>query len=85
VGAEFRTSLVPGHSFLELNGEAKGMALGAYGHYVQGAASLGVRVGAVTFEGGYRIVDADVHETSANRSGVNPRFRGPVAGIVFRY
>ena len=85
VGVEFRTSLLPGHSFLELNGEGKGMALGGYGHYVQGAANLGVRVGPLTFEGGYRVVDADVHETGSNPSGVSPFFRGPVAGVVFRY
>ena len=85
VGAEFHFSPVPGHPVLELNGEAKGMALGDYGHYVQGAANVGIRVGALTFEGGYRIVDADVHETGSNPSGVSPFFRGPVAGLVFRY
>jgi hypothetical protein len=85
VGAEFRVSPLPGHPILELSGEAKGMALGDYGHYVQGAANLGIRLGPLTFEGGYRIVDADVHETGSNPSGVSPLFRGPVAGVVFRY
>lgn len=85
IGAEFRFSPLPGHPILELNGEAKGMALGDYGHYVQGAANLGLRLGPLTVEGGYRVVDADLHETGANRSGVSPFFRGPVGGIVFRY
>ena len=85
VGAEFRVSPLPGHPVIELNGEAKGMALGDYGHYVQGTANLGIRLGHLTFEGGYRIVGADVHETGSNPSGVSPFFRGPVAGIVFRY
>jgi hypothetical protein len=85
VGAEFRVSPLPGFRVLELNGEAKGMTLGDYGHYMQGAANLGIRLRAFTFEGGYRIVDADVHDTTVNRSGVAPFFRGPVAGIVFRY
>lgn len=85
VGAEFRFSPIPGHPMLELNGEAKGMALGDYGHYVQGTANVGVRFGPMTVEAGYRIVDADVHETGANPSGVSPMFRGPVAGVVFRY
>jgi hypothetical protein len=85
VGAEFRVSPVPAHPFLELNGEVKGMAVGDYGHYVQAAANLGVRVGPLTFEGGYRFTDPDLHETGSNPSGVTTQFRGPVAGIVFRY
>ena len=85
VGAEFRTSPVAAHRLLELNGEVKGMGFGSYGHYLQATANLGVRLGRLTLEGGYRLVDADVHETSQNPSGVSPQFRGPVAGLVFRY
>jgi hypothetical protein len=85
LGAEFRLLPIPGHSLFELNGEVKGMAFGDYGHYVQGTLNAGLRFGLVTVEAGYRIVDADVHESGSDPSGVSPRFKGPIAGLVFRY
>jgi hypothetical protein len=85
LGAEFRVSPIPGHSLFELNGEVKGMAFGDYGHYLQGTLNAGLQFGLVTVEAGYRIVDADVHESGSDPSGVSPRFKGPTAGLVFRY
>jgi hypothetical protein len=85
VGTEFRVFPVPASHLFELNGEIKGMALGDYGHYLQADLNAGLQIRPVTFEVGYRFVDADVHQTGANPSGVSPRFKGVVAGLVFRY
>lgn len=85
VGTEFRVFPVPASHLFELNGEVKGMALGDYGHYLQADLNAGLQVKLVTFEVGYRLVDADIHQTGANPSGVSPRFKGMVAGLVFRY
>ncbi|HXR78568.1 MAG TPA: hypothetical protein VN737_21495 [Bryobacteraceae bacterium] len=85
VGTEFRVFPVPASHLFELNGEVKGMALGDYGHYLQADLNAGLQVKLITFEAGYRFVDANVHQTGASPSGVSPRFKGIVAGLVFRY
>lgn len=85
IGAEFRVSPIPHHSIFEINGEVRGVPLGDYGHYLQSSINAGIRLGLFTIEGGYRFLDADLHDTSVNRNGVAPQFRGPTAGLVFRY
>ena len=85
VGTEFRVFPVPASHLFEMNGEVKGMALGGYGHYLQANLNAGLQIKLVTFEVGYRFVDADVHEAGTNPSGVSPRFKGIVTGLVFRY
>jgi hypothetical protein len=85
VGADFRIFPLPSHKLLEISGAAKGMAFGDYGHYVDGQINVGVPIGALTVEAGYRIVDADLHQTSGQRNGVSPQFTGPVFSLVFRH
>ncbi len=84
IGADFRVFPLPSHRFLEINGAAKGMAFGDYGHYVDGQINVGVPVGHITLEAGYRIVDADLHQTSGQQNGISPQFTGPVFSLVFR-
>jgi hypothetical protein len=82
-GAEFRVFPVHRRFDVEINGEVKGMAFGRYGHYVQASANAGIGFGPVLVEGGYRIVDMDIH-TNDQISGVAPQFTGPVLSLVFR-
>jgi hypothetical protein len=83
-GLEGRIRIVPG--WFDAGGEIQGMALGGYGHYVQGSASVGVGPGRVQLRAGYRWLDADVGEntSAANRIGVAARIGGPVLGITVR-
>jgi hypothetical protein len=82
-GVAFRA--FPIHRLLnfEINGEVKGMAFGDYGHYLQAEANIGVGRGHVFVEGGYRIVNADIH-TTIGANGVTPEFRGPVVSLLLR-
>ncbi len=84
-GTEFRVFPVPASHLFEMNGEVKGMALGDYGHYLQADLNAGLQIKLVTFEVGYRFVDADVHQAGTNPSGVSPRYKGIVTGLVIRY
>ena len=82
-GIAFRTFPLHGRFDLEINGEIKGMNFGAYGHYVQASANIGAGVKHVLLEAGYRIVNADIHQTNG-LNAVTPEFRGPVASLLLR-
>jgi hypothetical protein len=82
-GAEFRFFPVHKRFDVEVNGEIKGMKFGSYGHYLQASASAGIGFGPLLVEGGYRIVDFDIH-SSNQTTAVMPRFSGPVLSLVFR-
>ena len=82
-GIEGRAFLLPGSRLLNINGEVKGMAFGDYGHFVQTGANLGLTFGPVSLQGGYRILDADLHRRD-RLFGVVPRFRGPAFSLQFR-
>ena len=82
-GVEFRVFPVRRKALFEVNGEAKGMALGSYGHFVQVTGNAGLGWGPVLFEAGYRIADYDLHTTNSS-TVVAPRFMGPVFSIVLR-
>ena len=83
-GAEFRVWPLP---FINIAGGVKGMALGGYGHFVQGEISGGIGIKRVNFQAGYRFLDADVHENNdqPDRAGIAPRFGGPFFGVAFRF
>jgi hypothetical protein len=68
---------------VEINGEVRGMKFGGYGYYVQASANVGAGIGPVLVEGGYRIVNFDIHTTDLT-TVVNPQFTGPVISVVFR-
>ena len=83
-GTEFRLFLIPGSALLNVNGGVKGMALGSYGHFVEGAINAGVGLGRhVTLQAGYLLVDADVHRKDQTR-GFTPRFTGPLFSVQLR-
>lgn len=82
-GAEFRG--FPLRSpIIQISGELKGMALGDYGHYLDGSLNVGAGIGRhLTLLVGYRIVDADIHRQDQTR-GITPRFGGPVFSLQVR-
>jgi len=82
-GVDARVFPVRGRFPVEVNGGVKGMAFGSYGHYVQASVAAGVGVGPVLIEGGYRVVNFDIH-TSDNATAVSPQFTGPTVSVVFR-
>jgi hypothetical protein len=85
-GAEFRVFVIPGSRLLNINGEVRGMQFGGYGHYVRAMPAAGLSLGRITFQAGYAILDADIHENRpvGDRTGVAPRFTGPFFGIQLR-
>lgn len=84
-GVEFRIFPIPHHPILEVNGEARGMGFGSYGHYVEGAGNAGINLGHFAIEAGYRTVVADIHSTSQTPSGIFAHLHGPIYSVVFRY
>lgn len=82
--ASFRYWIIP--SVLNISGDAKGMSLGRYGHFVQTAIRAGIGWRFVTFEAGYQILNADIHEANGqpDPAGIAPRIRGPIFGIQVR-
>jgi hypothetical protein len=82
-GFDWRVFPVRRRVLVEINGEAKGMTLGSYGHYVQASVAAGIGAGPVLIEGGYRIVNFDIHSLN-NSSAVSPQFTGPVLSLVIR-
>jgi len=82
-GAEFRVRPL---RHVSVSGGIKGMALGGYGHFVQGEINAGIGVRFVTLQAGYQILDADIHENSSapGRSGIAPRISGPIFGVQLR-
>lgn len=84
-GAEFRLFPIPHHSIFEFEGGLRGMAFGSYGHFVEGSASGGVRLGPIGILAGYRELFADLHQTGGEPSGVDVRLRGPVFSVSWRW
>jgi hypothetical protein len=82
-GLEFRAFPVHGKFNVEINADVKGMDLGSYGHYVQATANVGIGHGPLLIEGGYRWVNADIHDSSGV-DAVAPRFRGPLVSLELR-
>lgn len=84
-GAEGRVFVIPGRKLLEIDGGVRGMAFGGYGHYVEGTVNGGVGVGPLTFQAGYRAINADLHTSSNSRNGVDVRLRGPIFSLQARW
>jgi hypothetical protein len=86
-GAEFRIFPIRGraHKLIEVEGGLRGMAVGSYGHFVEGSASGGVRLGPIGLLAGYRELFADFHQTSNGGSGVNVRMKGPIFSVLWRW
>lgn len=84
-GADVRIFPVRGHRLVLLEGDIRGMNVGAYGHYLEVSGSGGVGLGPVSLLAGYRSVDADIHtSSSSNPEGVNAHLKGPIFSLEWR-
>ncbi len=83
-GAEGRFFLLPRSKFLMVEGGARGMGVGSYGHYIEATGSGGLALGEFAFLAGYRWADVDLHDTSSSQSGVDVRFKGPIFSLEWR-
>jgi hypothetical protein len=84
-GMDFRVFPIPGHKIIEVEGGLRGMGVGSYGHFIEGSASGGVRLGPIGILAGYRELLADFHETGNGGSGVNLRLRGPIFSALWSW
>ncbi len=84
-GAEGRVFVIPGRKLLEIDGGVRGMAYGAYGHYVEGTVNGGIGFGPLTVQAGYRAESVDLHSTSNGGNGVDVHLRGPIFSVQGRW
>lgn len=84
-GAEFRIFPISHRRIFEVDGEVRGMGFGSYGHYIEAQGNAGIGIGPVTFQAGYRSVNADLHENSNGGSGIAARLTGPIFSMQWRW
>jgi hypothetical protein len=84
-GAEFRLFPVPHHSIFEINGGLRGIGLGGYRHYVEATGSAGIMMGHLALEGGYRAVNANLHDSTEGGSRLFLHLNGPIVSLSFHY
>ncbi len=84
-GADFRVFPIPGRRLLDIEGGIRGMDVGSYGNYVEVTGSGGICIAHATLLAGYRYVNFDFHNTSANPSGVSAQLRGPLFSVLWRW
>lgn len=85
-GMDFRVFPIPGRHWLDIDGGIRGMGFGSYGYYTEANANGGVWVGHFGLLGGYRAVNADLHESnSTGPSGINVRLKGPIFSVAFKW
>jgi hypothetical protein len=78
IGTEFRAFPIPHLKLVEVEGMLRGITAGGYGYFIEGGASAGLRYRAFSVLAGYREMFANVHQESANPSGVALRLKGPI-------
>jgi hypothetical protein len=85
-GAEGRIFPIRGHKVLTIQGDVRGMGVGAYGHYLEASGSGGISMGPITVLAGYRTVNADIHTaSSSNPEGVDAHLKGPIFSLQWRW
>ncbi|MBV9268504.1 MAG: hypothetical protein JO061_20215, partial [Acidobacteriaceae bacterium] len=85
-GTEMRVFPLPNHHWIDFDGGVRGMAFGSYGHYFEGWVSGGVWFfNHIALQAGYRAIDADLHQSSSNGSGVDIQLNGPVFSMTFKW
>jgi hypothetical protein len=84
-GVDFRLYFIPNKRWIALEGAARGLPAGAYGHWVEGSAGVGGWIGPVGLQLGYREMLINFHETGSDPNGLNLRFYGPMASVFFNW
>ncbi len=85
IGVDFRLYLIPNKRWIALQGEARGLPAGGYGHWLEGSAGLGGWIGPIGLQVGYREMLIDFHQTGLNPNGLNLRFYGPMASAFWNW
>lgn len=84
-GLDFRLYLVPHKRWVAVEGAIRGLPAGSYGHWIEGNAGVGGWIGPVGVQLGYRELLVDFHQTSLDANGINLRFSGPVASLIWNW
>jgi hypothetical protein len=84
-GLDFRLYLIPHKRWIALEGALRGLPAGAYGHWVQCNGGVDGWIGPVGLQLGYRETLIDFHQSGVNPNGVNVRFSGPMAALVWKW
>jgi hypothetical protein len=84
-GFDFRLFPIPGKRWIEIEGGVRGLSAGSYGHWIEGSASAGGRIGPIGALVGYREMLVNFHQTGVNANGLNFRFRGPMVSLVWSW
>jgi hypothetical protein len=83
VGAGFRIFPPLHRRFFEIDGAAKGLDYGGYGHYIDAQMNAGILMRPLILQAGYRFTDISLHSNSSPVSGINPQFKGPIFSVTF--
>lgn len=84
-GMDFRVFPIPHRRWLDIDGGIRGMNFASYGFYTEANANGGVWIGRFGLLAGYRVVNADLHNTNTNASGINIRLKGPIFSLAFQW
>jgi hypothetical protein len=81
-----QSDLRSGHKrWIALEGALRGLPAGSYGHWVEGNAGVGGRIGPVGVQLGYREMLVDFHQSGLDPNGINLRFSGPMASPIWSW
>jgi hypothetical protein len=84
-GVDFRLYFIPNKRWIALEGAVRGLPAAGYGHWVEGTAGLGGWIGPVGLQLGYREMLIDLHQNHFDPNGLNLRFQGPMATLLWNW
>jgi hypothetical protein len=84
-GLDFRLYPIPGKRWIAIEGAIRGLPAGAYGHWVEGNAGVDGWIGPVGLQIGYREMLIDFHQTGLDPNGIDLRFSGPIASLLWSW
>jgi hypothetical protein len=84
-GLDFRLYLIPHQRWIALEGAVRGLPAGSYGHWVEGNPGVGGWIGPVGVQLGYREMLVDFHQSGLDPNGINLRFSGPMASLIWSW
>ena len=85
VGADFRYFPPLPRRVFEIDGSAKGLDFGGYGHYIDAQMDLGLLMRPLLVQAGYRFTDISLHSNSYPPNEINPQFKGVIFSLGFHH
>jgi hypothetical protein len=85
VGAEFRYFPPLARRVFEIDGSAKGLDYGGYGHYLDAQMNVGLLLRPLLIQAGYRFTDIGLHSNTNPVNEINPQFKGPIFSLGFHH